>query len=111
MKNVTLNDVCSALWGITLQKLNQTNDVVFGSILSGRNIDNFDASNILGLCIQQVPLRVQNQSQCESILDLVLKVKEDIKEAQDHLNCNLAEILSNLFHFHPFSQNFLTIIH
>ncbi|MFM1623280.1 amino acid adenylation domain-containing protein [Streptococcus mutans] len=94
-KNVTLNDVCSALWGISLQKLNQTNDVVFGSILSGRNIDNFDASNILGLCIQQVPLRVQNQSQCESILDLVLKVKEDIKEAQDHLNCNLAEILSN----------------
>ncbi|AII12671.1 Non-ribosomal peptide sythetase [Lactococcus lactis subsp. lactis NCDO 2118] len=112
--SVTLNDICSALWGIALQKLNQTDDVVFGTILSGRNIDNFDASNILGLCIQQIPLRVQNKRNHQSMLDLVVKVKEDIEKAQNHLNCNLIEILSSssiaqlshkiLFNNYPFSS-------
>ncbi len=55
---VTINHVADAIWGILLQKYNYTDDVVFGTVVSGRNVRVKDATKMIGLFINTLPLRV-----------------------------------------------------
>ncbi|TFV07231.1 amino acid adenylation domain-containing protein, partial [Bacillus stratosphericus] len=58
---VTMNTVIQALWGILLQKYNRSEDVVFGSIVSGRTEEIPSIENMIGLFINTVPVRVQSE--------------------------------------------------
>ncbi|MCP4220303.1 MAG: amino acid adenylation domain-containing protein, partial [bacterium] len=57
-KQTTLNTVFQTLWGILLQRFNNTDDVVFGSVVSGRPPDVPGISSMVGLFINTVPVRV-----------------------------------------------------
>ncbi|MCP3774857.1 amino acid adenylation domain-containing protein [Paenibacillus sp. MZ04-78.2] len=61
---VTLNILVQTLWGILLQKYNGTNDVVFGSVVSGRPADIPGVEQMIGLFINTVPVRVVHEEQC-----------------------------------------------
>ena len=48
-----------AAWGVVLSRYNRVNDVVFGSIVSGRPSELADADRMVGAFINAVPVRVQ----------------------------------------------------
>ncbi|MFT9369457.1 non-ribosomal peptide synthetase [Paenibacillus polymyxa] len=57
---VTLNAVYQSLWGVVLQKYNNSNDVVFGSVVAGRPSEIPAVERMIGLFINTVPLRIQS---------------------------------------------------
>ena len=88
---ITLNSVIQTAWGVLLQKYNNTNDVVFGSVVSGRPSEINGIENIVGLFINTVPTRVKGEDTTEFI-ELARKINEDFIEANSHSYCSLAEI-------------------
>ena len=55
---VTLNTVMQTLWGVVLGRYNGTQDVVFGSVVSGRPADIVGVESMIGLFINTIPVRV-----------------------------------------------------
>jgi len=58
---LTVGNLLQAAWGILLQKFNYCDDVVFGSVVSGRPGELDGIERMVGLFINTVPLRVQAQ--------------------------------------------------
>ncbi|MFK4344540.1 MULTISPECIES: non-ribosomal peptide synthase/polyketide synthase [unclassified Paenibacillus] len=56
---VTMNTLMQAAWGIVLQRYNRSQDVVFGSVVSGRPAEIPGIESMIGLFINTVPIRVQ----------------------------------------------------
>ncbi|MCP5106963.1 MAG: amino acid adenylation domain-containing protein [bacterium] len=56
---VSLTSVFQILWGILLQKYNNTDDVVFGMVVSGRSPEVVGIESMVGLFINTVPLRIK----------------------------------------------------
>nr|WP_255305557.1 condensation domain-containing protein [Paenibacillus sp. Mc5Re-14] len=57
--------------GLLLQKYNGTDDVVFGSVVSGRPADIPNVEHIIGLFINTIPVRIR--SQVDSVFSDVMK--------------------------------------
>ncbi|MFD3262299.1 amino acid adenylation domain-containing protein, partial [Paenibacillus lentus] len=55
---VTVNTVFQTLWGILLQKYNESRDVVFGSVVSGRPAQLPGIDQAVGLFINTLPVRI-----------------------------------------------------
>ncbi|MGE7878513.1 amino acid adenylation domain-containing protein [Peribacillus muralis] len=62
LNQVTLNTAMQTIWGILLQKYNNSKDVVFGSVVSGRPEEISGIENMIGLFINTIPVRVRNDS-------------------------------------------------
>lgn len=56
---VTLNTTFQTIWGILLQKQDDIDDVVFGSVVSGRPHELPDVEKMVGLFINTIPVRVK----------------------------------------------------
>ena len=72
---VTLSTVIHAIWGILLGKYNQSDDVLFGSVVSGRAQEVKGIDRMVGLFINTVPVRIQmNPKQTtEALLQTIQK--------------------------------------
>lgn len=57
-EEVTLSTIFHTLWGILLQAYNQTEDAVFGSVISGRPSEIKGIERMIGLFINTVPVRI-----------------------------------------------------
>nr|WP_256703699.1 non-ribosomal peptide synthetase [Paenibacillus peoriae] len=68
---VTINTLMQTVWGLLLQKYNGTDDVVFGSVVSGRPADIPNVEHIIGLFINTIPVRIR--SQVDSLFSDVMK--------------------------------------
>jgi amino acid adenylation domain-containing protein/non-ribosomal peptide synthase protein (TIGR01720 family) len=86
----TLNNLMQVLWALILCKYNNTNDVVFGSIVSGRNVDLENVESVVGLSINMIPIRI-NYSVNDTLIDLLKKTQDEYIES---LN----------YHFNPISE-------
>jgi len=69
-EQVTLNTVLQTVWGVLLQKYNNSNDVVFGSVVSGRPAALSGVEEMVGLFINTIPVRIQRR-QGESFADMI----------------------------------------
>ncbi|SET96720.1 non-ribosomal peptide synthetase [Hymenobacter actinosclerus] len=92
-QQTTLNTVFQALWGILLARYNNTTDVVYGNVVSGRPTDLPDADQIIGLFINTVPLRVSYTGHTR-FDELVRQLHQDAVEAVPHHHQPLVEIQS-----------------
>ncbi|MGX5439997.1 non-ribosomal peptide synthase/polyketide synthase [Bacillus thuringiensis] len=95
--NVTLNTVVQSIWGLILAKYNNSEDVVFGTVVSGRDAAVEGIENMLGLFINTIPTRIRLQS--EKAFKEVLRIAQhDAVESNNYNYINLAEVqaLSNL---------------
>ncbi|WP_230585214.1 condensation domain-containing protein, partial [Paenibacillus polymyxa] len=54
-------DQRQAVWGVVLQRYNNSRDVVFGSVVSGRSADIPGIDKMIGLFINTVPVRVHSE--------------------------------------------------
>ncbi|MEC0599321.1 amino acid adenylation domain-containing protein [Bacillus spizizenii] len=91
--SITLNSIMQTAWGILLQKYNNANDVVFGSIVSGRPSEINGIENMVGLFINAVPIRVKKEDDT-SFISLAKKVNSDFIKANEYSYCSLAEVQS-----------------
>ena len=80
-----------AAWAILLNKYTQQNDLLFGVTVSGRAIDLPGIENMLGLCINTVPLRVQLLDN-DDLDSLVRRIQIDMAEIQQFSYLPLARI-------------------
>nr|WP_234410496.1 non-ribosomal peptide synthetase [Caldalkalibacillus mannanilyticus] len=56
---VTINILLQTAWGVLLQKYNHCQDVVFGSVVSGRPSEIQGIEEMLGLFINTIPVRIR----------------------------------------------------
>ncbi len=88
---VTMNAVFQTLWGILLQKYNDTKDVIFGAVVSGRPPELEGVENTIGLFINTVPVRVKS-GEGQTFLELVKRIQEQGTTSKNHEYLPLAEI-------------------
>ena len=88
---VTQNTIFRAIWGILLQSYNDTNDVVFGTVVSGRPSDIPNVEKIVGLFINTIPVRVQSSPE-ETFVSLIKKIQEVTSESEGYNYMSLADI-------------------
>ncbi|MBB6625542.1 amino acid adenylation domain-containing protein [Clostridium gasigenes] len=86
----TLNIIFQTIWGIILQRYNNNDDVMFGSVVSGRPSEIENVENIVGIFINTIPVRIRKVEN--------LKFKELVKQ----VNKNAVE--SQEFNFYPLTE-------
>ncbi|TCN17537.1 non-ribosomal peptide synthetase [Mesobacillus foraminis] len=90
-EQVTVNTVFQTIWGIMLQKLNQTDDVVFGSVVSGRPADIPEVEKMVGLFINTIPVRITSTGN-DTFQQLMGRTQEKALASNQYDYVSLAEI-------------------
>jgi len=92
--HVTINTLLEAAWGVVLQRNNRTDDVVYGKVVSGRNVPIEGIEKTVGLFINTIPIRVKSneQTSCE---ELAVQLLKQSNESNRYDHCSLAEIQNN----------------
>ncbi|GGA93520.1 non-ribosomal peptide synthetase [Puia dinghuensis] len=108
---VTQNILLKTVWAILLAKYNNTTDVLFGEVVSGRPPEIEGAENIIGLFINTIPIRFNFRRE-DRFWDLLQAAQKNAIIANDYHHFplvaiqQLAEIQGQLFN-HLFSfQNY-----
>ncbi|HEX8171689.1 MAG TPA: condensation domain-containing protein [Thermoanaerobaculia bacterium] len=84
---VTAGTVLQTLWGILLARHNDRDDIVFGSVVSGRAPEVPDVERLVGLFINTVPLRVRiGEDDTFASLARQLQQAADAARGHDHLS-------------------------
>ncbi|KTS80138.1 hypothetical protein NS115_21295, partial [Paenibacillus jamilae] len=74
-QQVTINTLMQSVWGVILQKYNNNEDVVFGSVVSGRPTDIAGVENMIGLFINTIPVRIQSERNA-TFVDIMRNTQE-----------------------------------
>ncbi|PZD92997.1 hypothetical protein DNH61_25415 [Paenibacillus sambharensis] len=90
LHEVTLNTVVQAVWAVVLQRYNDTDEVVFGSVVSGRPPEVAGIEEMIGLFINTIPVRFRFTGQ--SFGKLLQDAKQSALEAMQHDYLSLADI-------------------
>ncbi|WP_143305921.1 non-ribosomal peptide synthetase [Chitinophaga vietnamensis] len=90
-EQVTMNVLFQTLWGLLVAAYNNTTDVVYGNVVSGRPSDIPGVEEILGLFINTVPLRIRFE-QATRFSELLRQVHHDSIESLPYHYSPLAEI-------------------
>ncbi|MEU0370274.1 amino acid adenylation domain-containing protein [Streptomyces sp. NPDC006283] len=88
---VTLSTVVHGAWAVLLGGLTGSQDVVFGTTVSGRTTEVEGLDSAVGLFINTVPARVTLQPG-ESLAELLRRVQDEHAALLDHQHLGLAEI-------------------
>ncbi|MFI8708314.1 condensation domain-containing protein, partial [Bacillus sp. NPDC077411] len=108
---VTLSTVVHTLWGVLLQRYNNTDCIAFGSVISGRPSEIQGIENMVGLFINTIPLVVQSGIS-ETFSSLLNKVHQNMINANEYGYISLADIQdvsplkNNLIHHIMAFENF-----
>jgi len=105
--HVTLNTVFEAAWGVILQRYNNTSDVVYGKVVSGRNAPIKGIDQIVGLFINTIPVRVRTDD--DTTIALLFDATQN--QALDSLEndfCSLSEIQAATNHNAQLTKTLLT---
>jgi non-ribosomal peptide synthase protein (TIGR01720 family) len=73
--NITSATVAKAAWASTLSRLVSKADVVFGHVISGRNSGVANVENIVGPCLNMVPVRIVYRPEW-TVMDLLKFVQD-----------------------------------
>ncbi|MED3966005.1 non-ribosomal peptide synthetase, partial [Niallia taxi] len=88
---VTVNTIIQAIWGILLQKYNNTDDCVFGSVVSGRNNQVESIDDMVGLFINMIPVRIKNDKN-STFKELIRETQRIALESDQYDYYPLADI-------------------
>ncbi|MGG2092648.1 amino acid adenylation domain-containing protein [Bacillus sp. S13(2024)] len=90
---VTLNTIIEAVWGILLQRYTNQDDIVFGKVVSGRNVELKDIDKMVGLFINTIPVRVKTDRN-DTFLELLTSLQNQALESGNFDYCPLNKIQS-----------------
>jgi amino acid adenylation domain-containing protein len=88
---ITLAAFLYTAWGILLQTYDNSDDVVFGTTVSGRNLKLKGIENIVGLFINTIPLRITARPG-ETIADLLVRIDKNLHQREEYENTPLVDI-------------------
>ncbi|PGS36712.1 hypothetical protein COC58_24660, partial [Bacillus cereus] len=88
---VTVNSIMQSVWGILLQKYNNSSDIVFGYVVSGRSPEINDVESMVGLFINTVPLRMKIEKNSR-YRDIIKKINSDLINNERYSYYSLSEI-------------------
>ncbi|MGA9870354.1 MAG: amino acid adenylation domain-containing protein [Rhodococcus sp. (in: high G+C Gram-positive bacteria)] len=88
---VTVNTVVQTAWSILLSTLLTRDDVVFGATVSGRPAQLAGATDMVGLFINTLPLRVRTKV-TDTVADLARRIQREQVDLMDAHHIGLAEI-------------------
>ncbi|MER0465954.1 amino acid adenylation domain-containing protein, partial [Bacillus cabrialesii subsp. cabrialesii] len=89
-EEVTLSTIFHTIWGILLQKYNNNDDAVFGSVISGRPAEIEGIEQMVGLFINTIPVRVQGAK--TPFLQIIKDMQKDRLAAEAYSYHPLYEI-------------------
>jgi amino acid adenylation domain-containing protein len=107
--SVTLNALVQCMWGLIIARQNQVNDVVFGSVISGRSSLLPDADKMVGMLINTIPNRIRFESDTtfKSLLNQMFKT---FVEGEPHHYLPLFEIQKQSASGKDLIQNVITYV-
>jgi amino acid adenylation domain-containing protein len=88
---ITENTFMQVVWGLLMTRYNNTNDVVFGTVVSGRPAEVEGVETMIGLFINTVPVRLR-VGDTDTVLDLLKAQHEASIESTPHHYSQLAQI-------------------
>ena len=88
---ITENNIIQCAWGYLLSKYNNTNDVVFGTVVSGRPPQIKGVENMVGLFINTIPVRVKYPDKC-TVSQLLQSQQEKSIQSLEHHYVGLSEV-------------------
>ena len=89
---ITENVFIQTVWGVLLAKYNRTNDVVFGSVVSGRPAEISGVESMIGLFINTIPVRVQLENKITA-KELLKQVMQESVDSTYHHYMQLGDLL------------------
>ncbi|NGP58570.1 amino acid adenylation domain-containing protein [Paenibacillus thiaminolyticus] len=92
-QQVTLNTFMQTVWGLVLQVYNNSEDVVFGSVVSGRPAEIPGIESMIGLFINTIPVRIQGKAE-ETAADILRKIQDQALASGAYETFPLFEIQS-----------------
>lgn len=78
-------------WGILMQRYKNSEDILFGTTVSGRPTSLKGCEDIVGLFINTIPLRVTYQDKL-SILELMKKTNKDMQTREEYEHTSIVKI-------------------
>ncbi len=90
---VTLASVFYSAWGILLQKYCDSEDVIFGTTVSGRSVGVKGIEDMVGLFINTIPLRVQSAPGTK-VIDVIPGIENLLRKREEFENTPLVDIRS-----------------
>ncbi|KAL8692339.1 MAG: hypothetical protein Q9218_002613 [Villophora microphyllina] len=73
-RNITEATILKAAWALTLAQLSGSSDIVFGNLISGRNVAVDGVESIVGPCVNIIPVRIKLEPKWTA-LELLRKVQ------------------------------------
>jgi tyrocidine synthetase-3 len=84
-KGVTLNNLLLGVWGVVLHRRAGSDDVVFGNVISGRNIPLEGIERITGLFINTIPMRIKIEDPRQTTFTRMLEqIRSSLLESQEY---------------------------
>lgn len=88
---ISINTIIETVWGLILGAYTRSDDIVFGKVVSGRNVDISGIDHSLGMYINTIPVRLIINSE-ECLMSLLEKVHLQSAKANDYDFCSIEEI-------------------
>ncbi len=88
---VLLSSILYGAWGVLLQKFNNSNEVLFGTTVSGRPEDISSIDKMVGLFINTIPLRVKSDEKT-TLIGLISSLDKSLNERKGFENTSLINI-------------------
>ncbi|XBO87560.1 condensation domain-containing protein [Bacillus licheniformis] len=89
--HVTINTVLQSIWGVILAKYNNSEDVVFGTVVSGRDAEVEGIEKMVGVFINTIPTRIRLDKD-KRFQDVLRQTQTDALESSRYHYMNLAEV-------------------
>lgn len=88
---ITMNTIVETVWGIVLQWYNHTDDVMFGKVVTVRNLSISGIEKMVGPFINTIPCRVKSKKGMR-VIELLKEMQRQGIEGMDYSYLSLADI-------------------
>ncbi|KAJ5894899.1 hypothetical protein N7495_006590 [Penicillium taxi] len=97
---ITAATVVKAAWALVLAEMAATDDVVYGHMVSGRNLPLNGVESIVGPCLNIVPVRA-NMKAMKTILDLLDAIQQQQTDTIPHESMGFQQIINDCTEWAP----------
>lgn len=93
-RNITEATIFKAAWALTLAQLSGSSDIVFGNVISGRNVPLDGVESIVGPCLNIIPVRITLAPKLTA-LELLRKVQSQSVAGMPYESLGFRDIIQS----------------
>ena len=94
VKNFTVATILKAAWTVTLAQLSGSSDVVFGNLVSGRNLAMTGVESVVGPCVNIIPVRIKLEPKW-TVLELLRRIRDQQIGSMSYESLGFREIVQH----------------